>query len=75
MDQKASQGMELIIIKTGDRYIRVQDDGFHVVQISQASVFPMDEIETARRHETELLDAGFKAISLKKLVLTEEELD
>lgn len=66
--------MELIIIKSGDKYIRVKDSQYLLVQLDKASVFPMDKLELVRQHEAALLAAGFGEIVLKKLILSEEEL-
>ncbi len=67
--------MELIIIKSGERYIRVKDGEYLLVQIDKASVFPMDKLNVARGHEKNLVADRFANVSLKKLVLSEEELD
>jgi hypothetical protein len=66
--------MELIIIKSKDRYIRVKEDAYLCVNLDKASVFPMEKIETARAHEQKLKNENFKHVRLKKLVLTEEDL-
>ncbi len=66
--------MELLIIKTGTRYIRVKPEGLFKVDLDKASVFPMDRMEHVRRLEQEIRAKGFEAVSVKKLVLTEEEL-
>ena len=66
--------MELIIIKTKDRYIRVKPDQFLEVNLDKASVYPMDQLDRVRELEAQIRDQGFEAVSLKKLVLTEEEL-
>lgn len=66
--------MDLLIIKTGDRYLRTSTDDFEAVNLDKASVFPMEQLERARglvgRAETQ----GFKDLCIKKLVLTEEDL-
>lgn len=66
--------MELVIIKTKDRYIRVKEDGYHEVGIDKASVFPMDQLSLVREHETALNRQGFTNVALKKLILTEKDL-
>ena len=66
--------MELVIIKSKDRYIRVKEDGYHEVGIDKASVFPMDQLSLVREHKKALNRLGFTHIALKKLVLTEKDL-
>ena len=66
--------MELIIIKTGNDYIRVKEDQFISVQFDKASVFPMDHLELVREYEANLRAAGYTNVALKKLVIEEEDL-
>ena len=65
--------MELLILKTGKAYIRVKPDGFHVVGLDKASVFPMDQILKVREYEARLRELEFPDICIKKLVLTEQD--
>jgi len=66
--------MELLIIKAGRDYIRFKDDNYLIVTLEKASVFPFDQMDIVRRHESCLKEQGFKNICIKKLVLTEEDL-
>lgn len=66
--------MELIIIKSGNDYIRAKNGTFHLVGLDKASVFPLEELELVRRHQADLQRAGFTDIILKKLVISEEDL-
>lgn len=66
--------MELIIIKSGDDYIRVKNDSYFCVPLDKASVFPMDALDQARLHLTNLNAEGFEKVVLKRLILTEEDL-
>lgn len=66
--------MEFIIIKSGKEYIRVKEGEYLRVRLDKASVFPMERVAVVRGHEKILIDAGWKNVSLKKLVLTEEDL-
>lgn len=66
--------MELLIIKTKDTYIRVKEDGFLIVGLDKASVFPMENLEKVRTYEARLKTEGYSDITIKKLVLTEEDL-
>jgi len=65
--------MELLIIKSADRYIRVKDGGYLLTGLDKASVFPMTELATVREHAQAAEAAGLACISLKKLILTEED--
>lgn len=66
--------MELLIIKSDTRYIRVREDGFERVNLDKASVFPMDQMARVRAHETRLKTQGFKLVCIKKLILSETDL-
>jgi len=66
--------MELLIIKSGKDYIRFKDNSYLIVQLDKASVFPFDHMEMVQQHQTCLKEQGFKNISIKKLILTEEDL-
>lgn len=65
--------VELIIIKAGDDYIRVREDHYQRVALDKASVFPLDKIDLARRHVATLSSSDHADISIKKLILTEED--
>ncbi len=66
--------MELLIIKSGKKYIRVKDNNYLVVQLDKASVFPMNQIARVSQHKVDLNAAGFKNVRIKKLILTEKDL-
>lgn len=66
--------MKLLIIKSGKDYIRFKDNSYLIVQLDKASVFPFDHMEMVKQHQTCLKEQGFKNISIKKLILTEEDL-
>ncbi len=66
--------MELLILKSNMDYIRIKDEGPVVVQLDKASVFPMDQIDRVNAHKTDLIASGFENVSIKKLILTEEDL-
>lgn len=67
--------MELLILKTDQNYIRVKPDGFHIVGLDKASVFPMDKLDRVRDHEAELKRRGYSQVRIKKLILWEQDLD
>ncbi|NOX32807.1 MAG: hypothetical protein GXP56_03585 [Deltaproteobacteria bacterium] len=66
--------MELLILKSGREYIRFKDNGYLLVSLDKASVFPLDRINAVQEHEAYLKKKGFHNIRIKKLVLTEEDL-
>ncbi len=66
--------MELLIITSGKDYIRFKDNNYLTVQLDKASVFPFDHMDMVQQHQTRLKEQGFKNISIKKLILTEEDL-
>jgi len=66
--------MELLIIKSGKDYIRVKGNNYLLVKLDKASVFLFDGLDLVKNHESSLKEQGFKNISIKKLILTEEDL-
>ena len=66
--------MKLLIIKSGKDYIRFKDDTYLLVRLDKASVFPFDQIDAVRQHESRLKEQGFKKVCIKRLILSEEDL-
>lgn len=66
--------MDLLIIKTGDRYLKTSTGEFKIVNLDKASVFPMDHLDRVRDLECRAKEQGFQDICIKKLVLSEEDL-
>ncbi|MCD4675485.1 MAG: hypothetical protein K8S18_05745 [Desulfobacula sp.] len=66
--------MKLLIIKSGKDYIRFKDDTYLLVRLDKASVFPFEQMDLVRQHESRLMEQGFKNISIKRLILSEEDL-
>ena len=69
--------MELLILKSDNNYIRIKEDQFYLVGLDKASVFPMDQMEKIKDYEIRLRlrDNEFPGIRIKKLVLTEKNVD
>ena len=65
--------MELLIIRVGNDYIRVRENGCERVQMDKASVFPMDKLDLVQEHRVRLLEDGYTEVTVKKLVVTEED--
>lgn len=66
--------MELLIIKTGTRYLRIKPSEFLEVNLDKASVFPMNRLPHVKKLEQEARTQGFEDLRIKKLVLSEEDL-
>ncbi len=66
--------MELLILKSGQDYIRFKDDTCLLVKLEKASVFPFDQMDVVRQHESRLIKQGFENVCIKKLVLSEEDI-
>ncbi len=66
--------MELLILKNIDQYIRFKENEYILVNLDKASVFPMEQLETVKDHERELVRQGFIDVQIKRLTLTEEDL-
>ena len=67
--------MELLILKSGKDYIRIKGNACILVQLDKASVFPLSELETVKQHVCSLKKNEFTDISIRKLVLTEEDFE
>ncbi|NNG02384.1 MAG: hypothetical protein HKM93_23625 [Desulfobacteraceae bacterium] len=63
--------MELFIIRTGDDYIRVLEDGYRVCGMDKASVFPMERLDQAEAHVRELEGSQYPEVRLRRLLITE----
>ena len=66
--------MELLIIKSGQDYIRFKDGDYLLVRLDKASVFPFDQMDVVQKHETRLKKQGFDHVCIKRLILTEEDI-
>ena len=67
--------MQLIIIKSGEDYIRVKNECFYRVNLDKASVFPVEQLELVQVYQKKLIREGFKTVSLKKLMISEEDFE
>ena len=61
---------ELLIVKSGDRYVRFKNSTALVVDLEKASVFPLDQIDTLQE---KIRQFGLETACIKKLILTEED--
>jgi hypothetical protein len=63
--------MELLVIKSGKDYIRVQAENYIPCQLDKASVFPLHKLEAVRTHVHLLKEKGFRRIWISRLTLSE----
>lgn len=64
--------VELLIIKTGDHYIRNKGGEIFACPLEMASVYTMAQLEVAQQVLAQVQSQGFNKVSLRKLTLTEE---
>ena len=67
--------MELLIIKSGEDYIRVKTGNYIICQLEKASVFPIDGLDEVKQHVKKLREKDFICIAIYKLKLIEEPLE
>ena len=67
--------MDLLVMKSGSMYIRVKEDTYQPCDLAKASVFSMAQLATVKKHLDRLQTMGCKEIHLKRLVVTEEDVD
>jgi hypothetical protein len=66
--------MELLIIKSGTDYIRVNPGKYEAVGLDKASVFPMHKLAQVKDHRTRLRASGFPEAAIYRLALEETPL-
>lgn len=64
---------ELLIIKSGNDYIRIQGETSIRCGLDKASVFPVTRLETVRETVERLQGQYPLPLVIKKLILTEED--
>ncbi len=67
--------MELLIIKSGEKYIRVKEGSYFICSLDKASVFPFAQMDKVKKHAQSLKKEAFKDIAIFRLVLTEYPID
>ncbi len=65
---------ELLVIKCGDEYIRVNSEEYSACKLDKTSVFPVAQLNIVQEHIEKMKVLGFKDLSIKKLIITEEDL-
>lgn len=68
-------GMELLIIKSGEDYIKVTPENYTTCLIDKVSVFPMNSLEMVKEHVKGLKDMGFPRVAIHRLRILEEEFE
>jgi hypothetical protein len=66
--------MELLIIKSGEDYVRVKTGNHSLCRLDKASVFPIDNLDEVKKHVKKLKEKDFSLIAIYKLTLIEEPL-
>ena len=67
---------ELLIIKAGNAYVRVAPTGYTLCGLEKASVFPMEKLDTVRRHAAAMAEEQTDVVpSIFRLLLKEVPLD
>ncbi len=66
--------MDLLIIKSRNTYLRFKGRDILEVGLDKASVFPMDRLDEVRELMRQASEKGYANVTIKKLVLTEEDL-
>jgi len=66
--------MELLIIKSGKKYIRIKQDNYILCLLDQASVFSSDSLAIVKDHAKNAAENGLSNVSIYKLKLSEEPL-
>ena len=64
--------MELLIIKSGEDYIRVKTEDYLLCRLDKASVFPIDNLDEVKKHVKKLRARDFPSIAIYRLKLMEE---
>ncbi len=64
--------MELLVLKSGDSYLRIIVDGYELVNMSKASVYPLMQEEKVKSICQSLKDE-LEGLVIRKLIITETD--
>jgi len=64
--------MDLLVLKSGTSYVRILDDGYELVNMNKASVYPINQ-KTIVLEYFQSLQKELELLEIKKLILTEED--
>jgi hypothetical protein len=63
--------MELLILKSGDDYLRVVEGEYRRCGLDKASVFPLARLEDLREHRRNIEKLGFPTPEIRRLRIEE----
>ena len=63
---------ELLIVKSGDQYLRFLPEGHQFCKFDKASVFPLDQVTEVQKRILRAQNDGVAEIELRKLTIIEE---
>ena len=64
--------MKLLIIKSGEDYIRIKDGALVRCGIDKASVFPFEKLDRVKEHVATLKARNVKSAAIYQLTMREE---
>lgn len=64
--------MELLCFKIGDKYLRIKDDEYEIVNLQKASVYPISDFIKVQSLCLKFKNTLTK-LQIKKLIITEED--
>lgn len=67
--------MDLLVIKCDAEYIRVKEEALFTVDLSKASVYPMEQLDRVRELLKQARNTGFPQAAIYRLTMTESPLE
>lgn len=64
--------MDLLVIKSGDAYLRFTAEGYELTNMSKASVYPLSQEDSVQKLLTKYQD-DLSDLSIKMLTITEKD--
>ena len=64
---------KLLIVKSGDFYVRFGEQSYTLTDMNKASVFPIDKVIDIRRKISNLYAVGLKDADIRLLTIFEEQ--
>jgi hypothetical protein len=66
--------MDLLVIKSHQKYIRIREGRYQLGSLEKASVFPVDRLDEVQYHLETIRKQGISGAQIYRLTLTEEPL-
>lgn len=63
---------ELLIIRSGTKYIRLREGGYELCEMNKASVFPLTDLVKVKEEVKRLIAEAVTDVRLHKLTICEE---